>query len=160
MFQQQIQTENSFVLNSATGKLEHLNNIQLRRLDNNYDPNYTSWLVEGQYQIQPSNYNDFATTKYDGYVIKRIPRNQFKDYIKNRFEDLLYEEIVDVNNNNDCLDNRFKYIQKLSLPKLVNKVWDNERFGFLNDGFFTTKSYVFIIEFNYSMFDSHFNQFN
>lgn len=155
-------TESNFVLNQTTNKINDLNHPQLKELYNYQDDgfNFKYWLIEGSHNINPNEFNDNATTKYEGYIIKRIPRTQFKNYIRYTFNDLIYEGVVDTQFNNDCLDNRYKYNEKLSLEKLVNKVWNNERFNFLNDGFFTTKRYVYIISFNYSTFDSNIQNFN
>lgn len=160
MFFQEIQTETNFVLANASNKINDANNLRIRNIGDYNNDGYTTWLIEGQRDITPCDLNDYATIKYEGYTIKKIPRTQFKQYIRNRFMDFIQDDNVDMNLNNDCLDNRFKYNQKLSVPKLVQKVWDNERFNFLNDGFFTTKTDVFIIEFNYSMFESQFDTFN
>lgn len=160
MFANQMQNENNFVLNCSSPNLPQLNNLIIRNIGDYCGDGFTTWLIEGERNIEPCEWNDNATTKYEGYTIKKIPRNNFKQYIRDRFMDFINDDNVDIQLNNDCLDNRFKINPKLSVPKLVKKVWDNERFNFLNDGFFTTKTDVFIIEFNYSMFDSQFETFN
>ena len=160
MFFQQIQTENNFILSSFSNKVNDIANTQIRNIGDYNNDGYTTWLIEGQRDITPCDLNDYATIKYEGYTIKKIPRVEFKQYIKNRFLEFIQDDNVDKVLNNDCLDNRVKQYEKLSVPKLVQKVWDNERFNFLNDGFFTNKQYVFIIEFNYSMFNSQFQTFH
>jgi hypothetical protein len=160
MFAQVLQTENDLIINSFSNQNPQNFNPQIRNIGDYNNDGYTTWLIESSTNITPSEYNDNATIKYEGYTIKKIPRTQFKQYIRNRFLDFLQDDNIDYNLNNDCLDNRIKWRQKLSVPKLVQKVWDNERFNFLNDGFFLTKRDVYIIEFNYSMFNSQFETFN
>lgn len=159
MFFQQIQTENNFVLTNSIPKMPETFNHRIRNIGDYNDDGFTTWLIEGEKNITPCEFNDNATIKYEGYTIKKIPRTLFKQYIRNRFMDFIQDDNIDINLNNDCLDNRFN-APKLSVPKLIQKVWDNERFNFLNDGFFTNKSYVFIVEFNYSLFNTNFDTFN
>jgi len=130
---------------------KNLTNVQTERTGEHH------WIVEGQYNIEPSQYNDNATTKYDGYNVIRILRREFKDYIRDRLLNFIELDNVDIVLNNDCLDTRYNE-PKLSVGKLVKKVWDNERFDFLNDGHFTDTRYVYIFDFNYSMFNSHFQE--
>lgn len=157
----QTQHENILVLNKVMPLLSNLQNHRIRAIGDYFGNGETSWLVEGTYEIEPCEYNDNAEIKYDGYTIRKIPRNQFKQYIKDRMEEFINDDNIDYELNNDCLDNRIKNMPpKLSVPKLIKKVWDNERFNFLNDGFFTTKTHVYIIDFNYSTFATGIDTFN
>lgn len=111
------------------------------------------WKFEIERPIQPSVYNDWNNKKYEGFNVELISKNDFKQRIK----DILNENVINGEHhdyNNDCLDMRFKNVNKLSPTKLFKKVWNNERYNFFNDGFINLKDKILIINFDYSMFQT------
>ena len=146
--------ENQKVLNFFSKKFLDLKNLQLQKLNNN------DWIIEGSRSIEPSIYNYYSELKYEGYIIKKIKRTEYKQYIKNLLNEFEEDNNIDYNRNTDCFDNRFKYNGKLSINKLVEKIYNTDRFNFINDGFFITKQFVYIYDFKYSLFNSHIDEFS
>ena len=75
--------ENQKILNFISQKFPELVDLNLQQLDDN------EWIVEGSRSIRPCEFNDFAECKFEGHIIKKIQRNQFKQYIKDRIIDFM-----------------------------------------------------------------------